>query len=125
MKENHLFQNQVVKDGFSKTVFLQTSRIPGNAGPVYDADGDGMDNNPLYHGQAGTARGSHILSPRPVYQRWGGGIHFLQDIFTSVTRYVKYKDKGIPMLGYILFSISLHMLTRILIWYLKCMLFVC
>lgn len=79
-----------------------------------------MDNNPLYHGQAGTARGSHILSPRPVYQRCGGGIHFFQDIFTSVTRYVKYKDKGILMLGYILFSISLHMLTRILIWYLKC-----
>lgn len=83
-----------------------------------------MDNNPLYHGQTGTARGSHILSPRPVYQRCGGGMHFLQDIFTSVTRYVKYKDKGILMLGYILFSISLHMLTRILIWYLKCMLFV-
>lgn len=59
-----------------------------------------MDNNPLYHGQAGTARGSHILSPRPVYQRCGGGIHFFQDIFTSVTRYVKYKDKGILVFNF-------------------------
>lgn len=67
-----------------------------------------MDNNPLYHGQAGTARGSHILSPRPVYQRCGGGIHFLQDIFTTVTRYVKYKDKGILMLGYILFNFIVY-----------------
>lgn len=97
LKENHSFQNQVFKDGFSKT-----------------ADGNDMDYSSLYHGQAGPARGSHILSHHSVYQRCGGGIHFLQNISTSTTRYVIYNGKGMMMQFYF-FDFN-HILIRILIW---------